>query len=67
MSSLKDGPRYQASPFTEHGCCWGACVLDTTEAPRWPNDTEAGMMLECADIETAIWIAHALNAKEMQL
>lgn len=60
-----NGPRYQASETTEHGCCWSASVRDTAVPPRYEGDTVGEMICECDTIERAIEIATALNRSAM--
>lgn len=60
-----NGPRFQASEKTEHGCCWSASVTDTAAPPRFPGDDAGDMIVECDSIELAIQIAAALNRSTM--
>jgi hypothetical protein len=52
-------PRFVASTRFEHGCCWGASVIDT----HLPNtlSVDGAMFCECDTLEIAEVIASALN------
>lgn len=70
-----NGPRYQARQGANshsccyqgangHSCCYDAHVVDTNRLDLEPVGWEP-VVCECEDIETAIAIADALNARAM--
>lgn len=56
--------RYITSTDTEHGCCHDASVRDTTK-PNPYSENGFALVCECHDMEIAVMIAEALNAKSV--